>query len=761
MKTAVCEHTDHYGRRAALVLALVLGSSVYAFSTILTTFLSGIALGSWLISKFIDRLKNLLAWFAAIEIALGISVILLTPLFGHLPFLFLRVFRMTGGSFWSLQLMEFLLAALMMILPAILMGAAFPIAARICTPEIQRLGRSVGNVYFSNTLGAIFGPLATGFVFIPLFGVQGGIFVAALIYLAVGGLIVIFGPFKRGRARIYTLSLLIVVVALSLFLPDWNENILNSGVYVYARQYLQKDLTLSTEAGGRVFYKEGASATVEVRRTREGHLTLSINGKADASTQNDMNTQLMSGHLPMLLHEDPQQVLVVGLGSGVTLGAVQQHQELREVDMVEIEPAVAEAAAYFSQYNHNALSDPRLNLIIEDGRNYVLMTGKKYDVITAEPSNPWTSGNANLFTKEQFELYKKRLKSGGIVFQWLHTYRLRPEDVKTIVATFERVFPHAVLWQGAFSRDLFLIGTEQPLAIDFASFSKKMARAKIKRDLAHVYLDDPFLVLSFLLLNEQAVRNFSQGAPIHTDNHPILEFQAPKGVLLPPGMTLSATLTALEQWRSDVFTILEDIEDEALKERMALYARSRTHSIQGEISLARGEPLNAVIAEYQKALSLVPDIVLVKKCLAEFLFRAGEIVSGQKLHQKAEDLYRQAIDHDPKRRHYFEALVRSCIEQGDRKGAIGVYEQALAGEPNDLGFRLELGVLYATTQDLDKAEEEFLFVLRHNESSCLAHNNLANIYRLKNRKKEALAHLQKSLAINPNQSEIKALINRR
>ena len=129
----------------------------------------------------------------------------------------------------------------------------------------------------------------------------------------------------------------------------------------------------------------------------------------------------------MLLHEDPQQVLVVGLGSGVTLGAVQQHSELKEVDMVEIEPAVAEAAAYFSQYNHNALSDPRLNLVVADARNYVLMTKKKYDVISAEPSNPWMTGNANLFTREQFELYKKRLKPGGIMFQWLHAYKLRPQ----------------------------------------------------------------------------------------------------------------------------------------------------------------------------------------------------------------------------------------------------------------------------------------------------------------------------------------------
>lgn len=725
------------------VLAMVLGSSVYAFSIILTTFLLSITLGSWLISKFIDRSKNLLFWFMAIEIALGFSVILLTPLFGHLPYLFLEVFKVSGGSFWSLQFMEFLLAALVMILPTTLMGAAFPIVSKICAPELKRVGCSIGNVYFTNTSGAIFGPLVTGFLFIPLFGLRQSIFIAAFIYLAIGGLIVIFSPFKRGRIKIYTLSLLVIIVTLSFFIPDWNENILNCGVYVHAKEYLQNnpnDLLGVIKEQTSYFYKEGLSATVAVRETKTGHLALLIDGKADAGTQNDMNTQLILGHLPMLLHEDPQQVLVVGLGSGVTLGAVQQHQELKEVDMVEIEPAVVEAAAYFSQYNHNALSDPRLNLIIADARNYVLITNKKYDVITAEPSNPWMTGNASLFTREQFELYKKRLKPGGIMFQWLHAYKLRPQEVKIIVATFKEVFPHTVLWQGVFGRNLFLIGTEQPLAVDFAAFREKMARAKIKQDLGQVYLDNAFLLLSCALLNEEGVGNFSQGAPIHTDNHPILEFQAPKGIFLPSGMTVSATLKALEQRRSNVFTILKEIEDAALEEKIALYVRSRIQSMQGEILLSRDEPLKRVVAEYQKALSIAPDIDQVKKRLAGFFFIGGEMHFAQKLYQKAEDLYHQAITHDPQQRHYYQALAEVYIQQDNRQGAIGVYQQALAVEPNDIDFRLKLGVLYAITNDLERAEQEFLFVHHQDENNYLAHNNLANIYRLKNMKKEALAH---------------------
>jgi len=706
------------------VLAMILGSSVYAFSIILTTFLSGIALGSFIMSRFVDRIRNLLLWFAGIEIAIGVLVIIFTPLFGYLPHLFLEVFKVTGGSFWWLQLMEFLLAGLVMLPPTILMGAAFPIVARICAPELKKIGRSVGNVYFANTLGAIFGPLATGFVLIPLFGLQASILISAFIYLIIGGSILFFSPWPKPLMKNLIIISLIIIIPLSFLIPSWNKNVLNSGVYIYARDYLELNPNLQTSYE-QLYYKEGLTATVVVEKINEDHLILRINGKTDASTgDQDMDTELILGHLPMLLHPNPEKVLVIGLGSGITLGAVEQYSELKEVDAVELEPAVVEAASYFSQFNNNALRDPRFNLIITDARNYVLTTEKKYDVITAEPSNPWISGNANLFTKEQYKLYKERLKPGGIMFQWAHLYDLRPAEVKMIVATFQNVFPHTTVWQNFSGTDIFLIGSQEPLKIDFESWREKMAREKVKKDLARVYLDNPFLLLSQAVLDEEGAKNFWEGANIHTDNRPLLELQAPKGIVLAPEMTVSLNLESLEKYRSDIFTLLKDFDDSALEEKIALHSLSRSRIMQGEIYFSRGDSPEKGIAEYEEALNLVPGNIQLKKFLARVFYNVG----------------------------------RAYFKQGDAEKAIWAHERFVDLEPDNTDVRLDLGILYAKKGLLDEAEQEFRQILLREEDSYLAYANLASVYLLRGMNEEAILEFQRSLEINPDQDDVRSVL---
>lgn len=462
-----------------------------------------------------------------------------------------------------------------------------------------------------------------------------------------------------------------------------------------------------------------------MEKDNSGNLSLKINGKADASTSGDMDPQLLSGHLPMLLHENPEDVLVIGLGSGITLGAVEQHEELKRVDAVEIEPAVVEAAYYFSEYSNNALLDPRLNLVVNDARNYVLKTDKKYDVITAEPSNPWMSGNSNLFTKEQFELYKKRLKPGGIVFQWAHIYKLRLENVKTIIATFQEVFPHTAVWQGFNGRDLFLIGTEESLKINLGMLEEKMEKEEVKKDLTRVHLDDPAMILSYSILNEDGARDFSRGAKIHSDNHPILEFDAPKRIYFEDDAI--STRKALEDHRIDIFSLLYDVEDKILRKKISDYALSRVHMMKGEIIFYSGDFTEKAIAEYEKAAALVPDNDFnIRSHIAKLL----------------------------------RPLAKLYLEKGDEAGAINSYERILEFEPDDINLRLELGVLYGKAGLLDKAEKEFLRALERDRENFIAHNNLGNVYYLKGLFDQAILEYSKSLEVNPDQENLEQLIMR-
>ena len=226
------------------------------------------------------------------------------------------------------------------------------------------------------------------------------------------------------------------------FAPGWDQSVMSSGPAVYGKGYLRDSRRSMQEIlrGHQVlFYRDGISGTVAV--TREGdHVFLRVNGKMDAGTAVDMPTQLMSGHMPMLLHQDPRSVLVIGMGSGITAGAVARHP-VQRLDIVEIEPAVVEASRFFAHIHGDVLKDPRTRVVFADGRNYLLTTPQRYDVIISEPSNPWIGGLASLFSVEFFTIARQRLRPGGMMLQWIQGYNIVPEDLRMVINTFRSVFP--------------------------------------------------------------------------------------------------------------------------------------------------------------------------------------------------------------------------------------------------------------------------------------------------------------------------------
>ena len=214
-----------------------------------------------------------------------------------------------------------------------------------------------------------------------------------------------------------------VAAVITFAVPEWDRDLITSGAYKYARQMSVADLESTLRAGQLEYYKEGAAGTVSVRRLA-GSLSLAIDGKVDASNAGDMLTQRLLGLLPVLLHPEPRDALVIGLGSGVTADAVLASGEVRRVDIVEISPEVAEASAYFDRENHEVLKKPAVRLLIGDGRSHLRLSDAQYDVIISEPSNPWMAGVAALFTREFFEAARARLRSGGVFCQWAHTYEI-------------------------------------------------------------------------------------------------------------------------------------------------------------------------------------------------------------------------------------------------------------------------------------------------------------------------------------------------
>ncbi len=426
------------------ILSLVLGPTIYAFAATVAAVIAGVAIGSAIGTWISARSQHRLAWLMVALIGAALSNGWTASLAGGaVPHLVAHYMATSSIAFGQLLRRGTLLTAALIVPTAICFGAAFPLGLGTIRTS-TRSASQFGLVYAANTAGAVAGSLLCGFAFIPLFGlhrtldiVTGCLMAATLAIVASGRLTTIVR--SLGAAAAVAAGLTVMVG------PPWDRPLLASGAYLYA-PYVPKDLDLDTQlkAGTLLYDRDGAAATVSVKRLT-GTTTLAVDGKVDASNRSDMLTQKLLAHLPLLLHDNPRDVAVIGLGSGVTVGAALRHPVAR-VDIIELSPEVVEASHFFDDDNRHALADPRAHLIVGDGRSHLLLASRQYDVIISEPSNPWIAGVAALFTREFFLAAQARLAPHGIMCQWAHTYNIADADLRAIVATFTSVFPNGTLW---------------------------------------------------------------------------------------------------------------------------------------------------------------------------------------------------------------------------------------------------------------------------------------------------------------------------
>lgn len=570
-------------------LVMVIGSSIYAFSLIVAAFLVGIALGSLLASGLIDRRYNLWISFAVVEIGVGLGVLTTNLFLGGLPLLFGKVFDAFPHSFWILQFVNFLIVFMVLLIPTTLMGAAFPIANKLYITDLARVSRSVGYVYAANTLGAVMGPLAAAFLLLPLVGIEHAILAMAYLYLSVGAWILVLDFSLERAGKILALASLSIVAGLTLLTPRWNKLLMSSGVYYHNR--------LLTE-GTLLFYKEGKTSTVAVVQHGDGrNKSLVMNGKVEASSLADLHSQLLLGHMALLWHENPRRVLVVGFGSGISTGAILGHREVEKVDVAEIEPVVIEASSHFAEDNHRALRDPRLQVVIDDARHHAFVSPEKYDVIAADAFDVWVTGSSNLWTKQTFELYRRRLRDNGIVIQWLPMYAIGERDLKIMIQTFRSVFPYTLVWStkgtAQSAADLLFMGSPQPLRLDFRLLKERLKESRAEKDLERIGSSDPHALLSYFLMDEEAVKAFSAGVPINTDNHPRLEFSTPKSVYADHTNAMDANFQSMRPHLRSPLPLITNLDGQESAARLERRLRLRRFTYKSSLDLqelvAKGE----------------------------------------------------------------------------------------------------------------------------------------------------------------------------
>lgn len=512
------------------LLGLILGSSVYAFTLMLTAFLLGTALGSPAASILLARRGSRPLRLLALSLTLASVLAWVSHLcFGKLPYFYVDLYSLTAGRDDLVFPMQSLIAVGVMTPVTFFLGMSFPLAVHLSCSSAAHLGREVGRLYLWNTLGAVFGALGAGFVLLPNLGIRWTLVlaVAAGLVLAAGvgaNLVLPRGARLAGAGALGGLLLLAVLVR-----PTWDPLVMSAGMYKYAsdlsdhsheavRKHALSDFEL-------LYYSEGTGAVVTVGRSiSTGNIWLANNGKVDASSQSDLSTQLLLGHLPFLHRPDAETALVVGLGSGITAGSVNLEPGLRRIDLLEIEPAVVTASHFFDAVNGRPLEDPRVRLIRNDARNHLVLATSPYDVIINEPSNPWISGVSNLFTLEFLRLGALRLTEDGVFCQWVQTYGMGKDDLRSLLRTFAEVFPHVLLYQSPGDADMVLVGAKQPMLVHRDAFWGKPGRAE---DLLRIDVTGPDDLLGYARLDRPAILELAGGIGLNTDDNVRIEFSAP------------------------------------------------------------------------------------------------------------------------------------------------------------------------------------------------------------------------------------------
>jgi len=501
------------------VLLQFVNATTYAFTTMLATVLGGIALGGAIAAR---RLRDDRDWLRALSRVSMATGILATMSMVFLAWSYQAGWRTSG----TIQ------ASAAAILPAaICMGLALPMALRLAALRAHSalsgpaVAEGIGRLYALNVLGAILGALSGGFVFLPALGSERALIVLAALFMVAGFLLVAAHPNRR-RLLPGAVVGAVVFGVVAVRVPD------------------PLAVTFDRRHGGglhELFRDDGAQTAVTVYGNQFRRVMF-LDGLHQANDEHAM-VQMHGtiGHLPLLLHPEPDDVLVVGLGGGVTAGAVSQHRNAR-IRIVELSDGVRRAADFFSHVNFDVLRQPNVTFRVDDGRNFLKFTRERYDVITADIIQPVHAGAGNLYSREYFTLARNALAPGGRFMQWIG--RREEEHYKLIMRTFVDVFPHATLWR----EGDFMIGSVEPLTLTAGRVAAARLDPSTARALDVIGLDSDNTLQSWYTGGADEMRAFVGSGPLLTDDRPLLEYHRSLGTTKP--------LLAIEALRGDVSRIL-------------------------------------------------------------------------------------------------------------------------------------------------------------------------------------------------------------
>jgi len=512
------------------MLSLVLGSSFHAFELMLSAFVTGLALGGLWIRRRIDHIADPVRFAGVVQILMGLAA-LLTIFVYHWSFDWmawvLGVLQKNQSAYVLFNLFSHALTFAVMLPTTFLAGMTLPLFTHV----LLRGGhgeRAIGQVYAANTLGAIAGVLIAVHLLMPETGLKLALVLGAATDMLLGAWILRYTLERFRRAHAFAALVAGMLAAVVTARIDVLEpERLSSGVFRYGQAV--------PDFGRMLYYHDGKTASVAVRRQKSGIVTIITNGKPDAGIQLDPEqpptvdeyTMGLVGALPLLLKPDAKTFANVGWGSGLSTAVVLSHSGPKQVDSIEIEPAMVAGARAYAPRVLRAYNDPRSRVYFEDAKSYFARHGKRYDVIMAEPSNPWVNGVASLFSTEFYRDTKRYLAPGGIFVQWLQVYEFNDRLLGSILGALAENFSDYEIYESN-PGDLLVVAVvdgrvprSSPLPEKEGAFLEQLGRLGITRaeEISARYLGDK---------KEMAPLFSALAPPVNSDFRPFVQLEAPR-----------------------------------------------------------------------------------------------------------------------------------------------------------------------------------------------------------------------------------------
>ena len=720
------------------ILVFGIGSTVYSFSLMLANFLFGITIGGLLIVPFFKRNLDFRLLLTLFQIGIGLYLIFSIYQSSWILSSFTRPLALESylTEFW----INMRNASALMFVPTILFGMSFPVLTHLVTRGSENIGSSLGTIYGINTLGGILGSLVAGYLLLPKLGSQQTLAFLAMLNFLTGVLLFATSSYFTGIIRKGTAVFVSGLLVLGLLsMPD---DLLKG---IFMRNSLGKK-----DPETLVYLNEGLTTTVAVFNDDDDNLgikrkSLILNGvNMSASHINSRKYMTLLSYIPLLLTESPKDVLVICFGTGLTSGAAGVYPGINTVDAVDISPGVFIAAPHFSDANFDAVTNPKINKIVEDGRNHLLTTSKTYDVITAEPPPPTNAGAVNLYTKEYYELTKKALKPGGIVSQWIPLHSQTEAHIYQHFQTFLDSFPHVMGWYPT-KRELILIGSNDPINIDFKEIDKRLKQPVVNEVMRKIRFENPFALLGSIWFLKDELENMASKESLITDNNPSLEFfiNSPHAMtkeniypFLKNRSSLDRVFTKIKNLANTDKEIFKSFWDQRINEEYAgdVFELGVKHLNQNNLEKA--------VEKLKEAVRLDPNFVLAHFFLGNALVKKGAF-------KEAETHLRNAISLQPDYAAPYGELGNTFLAQGKLDDAIAQYITAIEIKPDYFDVHIGLAIAWESKGEIDTAHSQFKKAIEIQPQNANAHLIFADSLYKSKKIQEAITHYQVALKLNP------------